>query len=246
MVGKKSQHLSFISRQSRFENSVLLIQSWDDYNASGELASKDELVRFCADVNTKNNSVTTAKIPLDNARSERKALCFFNNKLNNAQCFEKLLTQIANYIASETGNKSVYYKRAHDMLKKLKPHFYKPKQKKNKRKIKHKHERSFNAVTGFADNTLALIEELIENGFYRNPSDAAISLDGIQNLSYNLHALNKKIILYDTRYKMAVVERKDCYKSMRERIRMIKKYLASFPEGKVSNHFIEFVRAVKG
>ena len=244
MVGKKSEHLSFYSRQERFRNAVTLIKIWHDYNATGDFVNKTELIRFIEEVNTKNNAVVQAKIPLDNARAERKALCFFNKKLNNTQCFENRLTQIANYIASETGIKSIYHKRVHNMLKKLKPHFYKPKQRKNKRKVKHHHERSFVAVTGFTDETIALISEMIEKGFYLNHADENISLSAMKNLHENLHSLNDKIIYYDTQYKNAVLERKETYKSMKERIHAIKNYLAAFPSGKNSEHFIEFGRAV--
>ena len=41
-----------------------------------------------------------------------------------------------------------------------------------------------------------------------------------------------------------IVERKETYKSMKERIHAIKNYLAAFPSRKNSEHFIEFGRAI--
>ena len=260
MVGKKSHQLSFALRQGKFNNASSLIQSWDNYNPSNASIGKTSLISFIEEVQLKNNALTSAKIALDNARAERKTLCFFNSKSNNSFCLEIHLMQIANYTASCFGINSVEHKRIHDMLKKIKPNLVKGRHKRMKRgfkrtnpaksilnkKVKEKLERSFIAMAGFAQSTAEFISELIENGFNWNPPDENLSHTAIKNISEKLQELNSIIPVLNDNYKIAISERKEIYKSMNERIGMIKSYLASFDGGKKYEHFIEFSQAIKG
>ena len=253
MVGKKSHQLSFASRQGKFNNASLLIQSWDNYNPSNASIGKTLLINFIEQLQFKNNAVTSAKIALDNARAERKTLCFFNSKENNSLCLEIRLMQIANYTASSFGINSVEHKRVHDMLKKIKPNLVKGRHKRTNpaksilnKNVKEKLQRSFIAMAGFAQSTAEFISELIENSFNWNPPDENLSQTAIKNLSEKLQQLNSTISVLNDNYKIAISERKEIYKSMNERIGMIKSYLASFDGGKKSEHFIEFSQAIKG
>lgn len=110
-------------------------------------------------------------------------------------------------------------------------------------------EKTFASIDGHLSEVITLLNQIVANGTAYNPPDLAISIASLTALRDQIRIANDQVTSAMDNYGDANRERKIVYDGadgMRQRIELIKKYLASFTGGKKSAHFIEFSQAIKG
>jgi len=109
-------------------------------------------------------------------------------------------------------------------------------------------EKTFASVVGFLGEVIALING-IGGGIVYSPPDPKLTVAELTALRNQIDNFNSQVATAMSNYGEANQDRRKLYDGndgMVERIRLIKLYLATFPLGKKSSHFIEFSQAIKG
>ena len=109
-------------------------------------------------------------------------------------------------------------------------------------------EKKFTVIDDFLSQVLQLIAG-IGGGLVYSPPDPQLTVPELTSLRNQIRTATDQVSFAMDAYGKANRLRKDLYDAengMTKRIAMIKRYLGSFPEGKKSNHYIEFSQAIKG
>lgn len=240
-----SSQLSFDARIGRFKDGNTLLQSWVDYTPTNTLIKKLAMSTFATDVETANALVGTTKTALDNARSTRAPLVFIDKETNPA-CLERRIQMIVNYLEGELGKNHPATKFVRGIRKKMRPKYAKKPPGTPRGAGNSPMERSYAASVGQAQEVIGRITAL---GASYTPADPNLMPAAMTALVNSIIAANAAVSAALETYGNANRARKTLYDNndgMKERITSAKGYLASFPGGKKSNHYIEYSQAIKG
>lgn len=109
-------------------------------------------------------------------------------------------------------------------------------------------EKTFASVETYLTEVITYVQG-IGGGIVYNPPDPKLTVVQLTALRDAIHTANVQVADAMKNYGEATQDRKKLYdgkNGMVERIRFIKNYLAGFPDGKKSSHFIEYGQALKG
>lgn len=235
---------SFEARKMRFKNGESLIQSWMDYNSGNSKITKLNLASFVLDLDTKDTTVNSSLLSVANKQNERR-LIVFTIEDTNPECLENRIVAISNYLNGDFPG-SAAAKAVAGIVKKIRPRYKKKEEGAPRGAGQSPSEKSFASIVGHGDKVIAHITSL---GISYIPPDTNLTIVNMQALVDQVRQLNKDVALRLNPYGEANRARKTLYDGpdgMKKRITLIKSYLASFPGGKKSNHYIEFNQAIKG
>ena len=228
----------------RFQDGDTYIQSLTIFDPTKAIIKKANLTLFIADVILKDKAVNLALQAYRDAVAERKALSFKYPKCDT-NCLENRIRNIHSFIGSDISKDKAAYKLIGGFIKKIAP-VYKKDPLLPKGSGKSPSEKSYVALNGYGTQTSELINDL---GIAYAPTNTYIEAAAFGTFVNDMIARAKLVSKLEGNHSDAVKIRYEIYHGkdgLLERQATIKEYLASFPEGKNSQNYIEFNRLIKG
>lgn len=237
---------SFETRFGYYQNANAVLQTWGDYTPTNPVITKAANTAFISDVGVKNGEVTTKEQAFLDNRNERRTITFRVIEGADINCLENRIRNIGSFIEGELPTRKAAIKKIKSFIRKIKPLYKKRTEGEPRGAGMSPSERSFAALVGYAKSVKGIITGL---GLSYSPTNPNIQLANFSAFIDHIDQLNQDVATTEEVYGNAARERKDLYdglNGMTDRIKLIRKYLASFPGGKLSPHYIEFSQAIKG
>ncbi|MEI7811471.1 MAG: hypothetical protein WCJ01_03495 [Ignavibacteria bacterium] len=241
---------SFATRAGRFNSACSQLTGVIEYTPSNTLITLPNLAMFLNDIDTKNENVTLSQQALDDLREARRHASFIN-KDENPVCMESLIKMVFFYIQADIEDSTGTLKIIKHIIDKMEPESKKAlppvSAETTDENVSHStSERTFAAIIDYGKQVLSLINGI---GAGYNPSNDTIKVVNFSASVTALETLRTDITTAEQMHNNSITARKNIYDGatgMSARTVMIKNFLASLPNKKKNQNYINFSRTLRG
>lgn len=241
MLGSQASMETYLGR---FINAVDLLQHNSDYMPTRADIQKSVLLDYVTALKNSNNEVNLKEAILSDLRSKRLNLSFKSVSSVPDKTIEAIIANILSYVGAENGVDNSVYKAIKVYKQKIHP---KTKSKKaDGTSGPSRSERTYTALSGYLSQTIHLLTNT--PGLIYQPNNASISISNLMTVNNTFAQLNLDIATAEQNLKTARITRQNLFNGadgVKQKVKVISMYLASFEGGKKSTIYQQFAALFK-